>query len=78
MAMKIVKKTAEYSIYRRADDRYAVKDANKKPVNGDEKARILASEELIKPTQPKQPAVEEQADAPVAEAAAPAAEEAGE
>ena len=48
MAMKLVKKTAEYTIYQRSDDRYAVKDANKKPVNGDEKVRILLAEELIK------------------------------
>jgi len=48
MAMKLVKKTSEYSIYKRNDDRYAVKDANKSAVNGDEKARILSEEGLIK------------------------------
>jgi hypothetical protein len=85
MAMKLVKKTAEYSIYQRGDNRYAIQDANKKPVNGDEKARILLAEELIKITLPAKPVVEE---APEAEAAAepeaaeaaetPAAAEAGE
>ena len=34
MAMKLVKKTDEYSIYLRGDKRYAVEDSRKKPVNG--------------------------------------------
>ena len=55
MAMKLVKKTAEYSIYQRSDERYAVKDANKKSVNGDEKVRILVTEELIKVALPAEP-----------------------
>ena len=55
MAMKLVKKTAEYSIYKRSDDRYAVKDANKKAVNGEEKVKILLAEELIKVTLPAEP-----------------------
>jgi len=76
MAMKLVKKTAEYSIYKRGDERYAVKDANKKAVNGEEKARILSAEDLIKVTLAAKPVVEEEA--PVAEAPAEetAAEEA--
>ena len=71
MAMKLVKKTAEYSIYKRGDERYAVKDANKKAVNGEEKARILLAEDLIKVTLPAKPAVEEEAavEAPAEEAA---------
>jgi len=48
MAMKLVKKTSEYTIYKRNDDRYAIKDAGKNAVNGDEKARILSEEGLIK------------------------------
>ena len=71
MAMKLVKKTAEYSIYKRGDERYAVKDANKKAVNGEEKARILLAEDLIKVTLPAKPVVEEAAavEAPAEEAA---------
>ncbi len=71
MAMKLVKKTAEYSIYKRGDERYAVKDANKKAVNGEEKARILLAEDLIKVTLPAKPVVEEEAavEAPVEETA---------
>lgn len=45
--MKVIKKTADYLITQRKDKRYAVKDSNKKPVNGDEKIRILVQEGLI-------------------------------
>lgn len=55
MAMKLVKKTAEYSIYKRSDDRYAVKGADKKPINGEEKVKILVAEDLIKVTLPAEP-----------------------
>ena len=43
MAMKLVKKTDDYSIYQRADNRYAVQGADKQPINGDDKARILVA-----------------------------------
>ena len=85
--MKLVKKTAEYSIYKRSDDRYAVKDADKKPVNGDEKVKILVAEDLIKVTLPAEPVEEEvaeeepvaaEAEEAAAEEEAPAEEEAGE
>ena len=77
MAMKLVKKTDEYSIYLRGDKRYAVEDARKKPVNGDEKVRILVAEELVKVTAPakKEEPVAEAAVEEAAEAEAPAAEE---
>ncbi len=86
MAMKLVKKTAEYSIYKRSDDRYAVKDANKTAVNGEEKVKILLAEELIKVTLPAEPeeapaeeaAEEEAAETEAAAEEAPAEEEAAE
>lgn len=53
MTMKLVKKTSDYSIYQRGDERYAVKGSDKKPVNGDEKVRILLSEGLITVAEPK-------------------------
>ena len=59
MTMKLVKKTAEYSIFKRGDERYAVKDANKKAVNGEEKVRILLAEELVKPNLVAKPVVAE-------------------
>ncbi|MCB1690007.1 MAG: hypothetical protein KDI33_16040 [Halioglobus sp.] len=69
--MKLVKKTAEYSIYLRGDKRYAVQDANKKAVNGDEKVRILLEEELVKAPVPAAPVVEAAAEEePAAEAEA--------
>jgi hypothetical protein len=76
MTMKLVKKTAEYSIFKRGDERYAVKDANKKAVNGDEKVRILLAEELVKPNLVAKPVVAEVAEeAPAAPAEeAPAAD----
>ncbi|MDA8952824.1 hypothetical protein N9H90_03555 [Pseudomonadales bacterium] len=46
--MKAVVKTDEYTIYQRRDERYALEDANKKAINGDEKAAILSKHELIK------------------------------
>ncbi|WP_341476653.1 hypothetical protein [Pseudohalioglobus lutimaris] len=78
MAMKLVKKTAEYSIYQRSDDRYAVKGADKKPVNGEEKVKILAAEDLIKVSVPAEPVAEAPAETDAAEEAseeAPAEEE---
>lgn len=72
MAMKLVKKTPEYSIFQRGDERYAVQDAKRKPVNGDEKVSILAAEGLVKVPAPKPAPVEE---APAEEPAAEAAEE---
>jgi hypothetical protein len=84
MTMKLVKKTDEYSIYLRGDKRYAVEDARKKAVNGDEKVRILVAEDLLKVVVPAKPSAEEapaeeapaaeEAEAPVAEAEAPAEE----
>ena len=73
MAMKLVKKTAEYSIYQRGDKRYAVQDAKKKAVNGDEKVSILLAEGLLKvaaPAKPEEPAAETAAPAESAEAEA--------
>lgn len=73
MAMKLVKKTAEYSIYQRGDSRYAVQDAKKKAVNGEEKVSILLAEGLLKVAAPAKPA-EPAAEAEAAEETAPAEE----
>lgn len=62
MTMTLIKKTSEYSIYQRGDERYAVKDADKKPVNGNDKVRILLSEGLIKISEPAAPAEPEPAE----------------
>ncbi|MBT4520344.1 MAG: hypothetical protein HOC23_10090, partial [Halieaceae bacterium] len=73
MAMILVKKTEQYSIYKRNDDRFAVKDSNKQAVNGEEKARILVAEGLIKASLP---AVEKETPAEEAAAEEAPAEEA--
>ena len=72
MAMKLVRKTADYKIFLRGDNRYAVQNANGKPVNGEEKVNILIAEELIKVTAPTEaaPEVLEEAEDVVEEAAA--------
>lgn len=77
--MKVVKKTAEYTIYQKRNERYSVKGADKKWVNGDDKVKILLAEELIKVTEPKvveeEAPAEEAAEAETAEAEAEAADE---
>lgn len=74
MPMKLVKKTPEYSIFQRGDERYAVQDAKHKAVNGDEKVSILTAEGLVKAPVPK-PAPVEEAPAEEVPAEEPAAEE---
>ena len=63
----IIKKTDEYTIYKKRSGRYEVIGLNKKNINGIDKSRILASEKLIEFTEPKKPAeqpVEESEAAP--------------
>ena len=78
MTMKLIKKTDDYRIYQRGDERYAVKDADKKPVNGEDKVRILLAEGLIKVTAPAAPAEPEAASGEEAADEAAADEAAGE
>ena len=72
MAMTLIKKTDNYKIYLRGDKRYAVQDSTGKPVNGEEKVRILIEEDLIKVAVPTEAPAEEAA--PAAEESAPAEE----
>jgi len=60
--MKAVKTTAEYTIFQRKDERYAVIGADKNPVNGEEKVKILLAEELIKVSLPQEAPAEEAAE----------------
>ena len=46
--MKVVKKTGDYTIYEKRSKRYAVKSANKKWLNGDDKVKGLLEEGLVK------------------------------
>jgi len=72
--MKVVKRTADYTVYQKRSERYAVKGADKAYINGDEKAKILLAEGLIKVVLP-QPKAEEP-EAPAEETAADATVEA--
>lgn len=76
MAMTLVKKTAEYSIYKRGDDRFAVKNAHRMPVNGDDKVAILLQEGLIEAPKAKapEPAAEPEPEPEAVEAEADAAD----
>jgi len=51
--MKTVKTTAEYTIFQRRDERYAVQSADKTSINGDAKVAILQAEGLMKKPEPK-------------------------
>jgi hypothetical protein len=70
--MKVIASTDEYTIYQRRDGRYAVKGADKKPINAEAKVAILLQHELIVAPEPKAPEAEEAADEAVEEAAAEA------
>ncbi|HSH43830.1 MAG TPA: hypothetical protein VK973_17040 [Arenicellales bacterium] len=59
--MKTVKQTAEYTIVQRRDNRYAVRGADKKWINGEAKVEILVKEGLIKEP-PRKAAPEPEAD----------------
>ncbi|TCO78569.1 hypothetical protein [Chromatocurvus halotolerans] len=76
MAMTLVKKTADYCIYKRGDDRFAVENAHRKPVNGDEKVAILLQEGLIEAPKVKAPEPEPEAEETEAAAEGDAAEDA--
>lgn len=68
--MKEVKKTPEYTIYQKKSERYAVKGADKKWVNGEDKVKILLKEKLITAAKPKPVEEEAPAEAPAEDAAA--------
>ena len=67
--MKVIKKTAQYTVYQKRSGRYGVKDASKNWVNEAEKVSILLAEDLIKAPTPKapEPEVEEAAEEAAAE-----------
>jgi len=51
--MKFIKKTAEYTIFQRNDERYAVRGNGRKWVNGEQKVEILVAEGLRKQPEKK-------------------------
>ena len=65
--MEVVARTDEYTIYRKRNDRYAIRNRQRQWVRGDDKVAILLERGLIKAPPPKAPEPEA---APEAEAAA--------
>lgn len=51
--MELVKKAETYTVYKKRNGRYGVKDAQGKWINGEEKVKILLNEKLIKTPGPK-------------------------
>jgi hypothetical protein len=71
--MKEIKSVGDNTIFEKKSGRYAVKDSNKKFINGDDKAKILADAGLITIPEPKAAPAEEVSEE--SEAAEEAAEE---
>ena len=46
--METIKKTAEYTIYKKRSGRYGIRNSAKKWINGDDKIKILVDAGLIK------------------------------
>lgn len=74
--MKEVQTSGDYVIFEKRSGRYAVKGSDKKYVNGDEKAKVLADAGLVTIPEPKAAPVEEEAPAEEAASEDAAAEEA--
>ena len=76
--MKVVKRTADYTVYQKRSERYAVQGADKAWINGDDKVKILLDEGLVKVVLAKPPEPEAPADETAADADAPAEDAAAE
>ena len=80
--MKVVTRTDEYTIYKKRNQRYAVRNKEKQWVRGDDKVAILLAHNLVAapvpkgPEHPEEPAAEGGAE--TAEAGAAGADESGE
>lgn len=68
--MEVVKKTSEYTIYKKRSGRFGVKNKQRKWVNGDEKVKVLLGESLIKVSAPKKKEEPAEEAAPAEESAA--------
>ena len=64
--MKKIKQTNEYGIFQKRSGRYAVRDAKKHWVHGEDKTKVLLAEGLMKLPEPKPaaPAAEASEDSP--------------
>ncbi|MFK7916012.1 MAG: hypothetical protein AB8B93_19015 [Pseudomonadales bacterium] len=69
--MKVIAKTDEYTVYQKRNERYAVRNSDRKWVNGEDKVAILLEHKLIKAAPQKAPEPEP-AEEPAAQAEAAA------
>lgn len=76
--MELVKKSGEFSIFKKKNNRFCVQNKNKKYVNGDKKQEVLLAEGLITITKAKAKPVAEAAPEPTEAVAEAAPEEAPE
>jgi hypothetical protein len=65
--MKVVARTGEYTIYKKRNQRYAVRNKDKQWVRGEDKVAILLANNLMEAPVPKAP---EHPEPPATEAAA--------
>ena len=72
--METIKKTAEYTIYKKRSGRFGILSKDRTWVKGEEKVKILLGAKLIKLTASKKPKVEAPVEAPAEAAATPATE----
>ena len=59
--MQKVKKTPEYTVYRKTSGRYAVQSRAKQWLHGEDKVHVLVAEQLVKVLTPKAPPAEAEA-----------------
>lgn len=76
--MKVVTRTGEYTIYKKRNQRYAVRNKSKQWVRGDDKVAILLANNLMEAPVPKAPEHPEEPAGEAAGEAGTAAEAAGE
>ena len=70
--MQVVARTDEYTIYKKRNQRYAVRNKERQWVRGDDKVAVLLAHNLIEAPVPKAPEQPEQPETAEPEAAAEA------
>ena len=72
--MKAIIKNREYTIFRKSNNRFAVRNAKRKWLNGDDKVALLIKHELVSAPKPKAPEPEPEQAEEAATEEAPAEE----
>jgi hypothetical protein len=76
--VKVVTRSDGYTIYRKRNQRYGVRNKDKQWVRGDDKVAILLAHNLLQAAVPQAPDQPEEPPAETAESGAPTAESGGE